>query len=102
VVRKRYREQFEQEGIDEVRAKILRNNYQTEQHQHAKDWIAEQDAAQARSLSDEQIRLMREQASVARSANRAAWIAAITAIIAAIIAIASIPTVQTWISRLIP
>lgn len=93
-IRRRYRDEFEQIGPIDVRARIRAGLYDDDKRKQAYAWLDETERGEDRAL-------MRSQARDARSAKRAAWIAAITAIVAAIIATISIPTVQSWISALI-
>jgi hypothetical protein len=79
-------DQFEAElerlGVDEVRARITTNVYQGGQRNHALAWLDKEidRRADAASLSH---------SHAARSANKAAWIAAIAALILAIFAMIS-------------
>jgi hypothetical protein len=75
-------DEFDNLGPIDVRRRIGIGLWGDEKRKDAYAWL--DDVERGTELS-----LMREQARVARSANRAAWIAAITAIIAAAIAIIS-------------
>jgi L-fucose isomerase-like protein len=86
--------EFDQLGPIDVRRRIEHALYDDEKRKEAYAWLDEVEHGPERAL-------MKEQARVALSAARAAWIAAATAIVAAIIAVISIPGVLTWIIGLI-
>ncbi|MCW0220329.1 MAG: hypothetical protein OJI67_18530 [Prosthecobacter sp.] len=100
MVRDRYRAEFDKLSLDDLRKRISVGLYNGEKHDQAIIYLDEKDHGEAREFNRETLSLMRLQTDVARSANRAAWIAAITAIIAAAIATYSIPSFQTWLWRL--
>ena len=78
------RKVFESAGRFGTQKLIASGMASRERIEQAYEWLDEQ-------VQAPQVRLIKEQTRLARSANRAAWLAAIVAIIAATIAAISVP-----------
>jgi hypothetical protein len=81
LMRSRYREEFEKDGVDLVRGNVESHPYKpVEKQQAAKLWLRQQDSTVKRGYD-------RETIEIARSAKNAAWWAMGISILALIVSI---------------
>lgn len=103
MIRQKYREEFEQIGVDDLRKRVAASTFDAEKLQYAREWLDEKEHGEQRQSTREQIEIAREAkdaawaaARAAQSANTRATIALIIAAISAVCAIVAIILPHFW------
>jgi hypothetical protein len=92
-LRNDWRREFEEKGEEYVRSARDVGKYTGSKLVTANQWLGQRERSRSRESDTRNVSSISEQIRIARSANKAAWMAAIAAIVAAVAAIISI-----WVS----
>jgi hypothetical protein len=87
------RKDFENKGVDQIRAQINSPSYPEWLKDPMRAWVATKD----RQAYERLIKLQAEDRKIAKGANKAAWIAATGAIVAALLALTTlVAQITNW------